>query len=122
MVHKTVLKVDLSCDKCKKELFGIVSKLEGVNKIEADSEKGTIAVIGDADPYNIVTCIRKAGKKAHIVTIGPPPKPEEKKPEEKCKELAKLCTCLYPAHCWGCRTIPIMTMEYEDPTPPCSIM
>ena len=93
----------------------------GVNKIEADPEKGTLDVIGDADPYKIVMCIRKAGKKAQIVTIGPP-KPPEKKPDDLCKELAKLCPCSYPGSCWACRPVPIMTMEYQDQAPPCSIM
>lgn len=66
--------------------------------------KGTLTILGDADPYDIIVRIRKAGKHAEIVSIGPPPGPaplppgpappktdaakkpaENKKPEEKSK-------------------------------------
>ncbi|KAK7307518.1 hypothetical protein VNO77_40654 [Canavalia gladiata] len=95
MVKKTVLKVDINCLKCKKKLLKTVSSIQGVDKIEADEGKGTLTVIGDADPYEIIVRIRKAGKHAEVVSIGPPPAPpkqdaqkkpqENKKPEEKKK-------------------------------------
>ncbi|KAL2906697.1 Heavy metal-associated isoprenylated plant protein 34 [Bienertia sinuspersici] len=137
MVHKTVLRVDVSCDKCKREVFGVVSKIEGVNKIEADSEKGTVVVIGEADPYEIITRLRKAGKSASFETVGPPPKPDgdgtEKKPNDPVKPICPspspcLCPspspypCSYPSGCWACRPITVMTVDYQDPIPPCSIM
>ncbi|KAM7516217.1 hypothetical protein LguiA_005800 [Lonicera macranthoides] len=87
MVHKTVLKVEISCEKCKKKLLKAVSGLEGVDKIEIDGAKGTLTITGDADPYEIIVRTRKTGKFVEVVTIGPPPAPPKpdppKKPEEK---------------------------------------
>ncbi|GKB59293.1 heavy metal-associated isoprenylated plant protein 43-like protein [Tanacetum coccineum] len=87
MVQRTVLKVQLSGDKCKKKILRSVSGLQGVDKIELDVDKGTLTVTGDADPYEIILRTKKAGKFVEVVTIGPPPappkKPDEKKPEEK---------------------------------------
>ncbi|XP_023749076.2 heavy metal-associated isoprenylated plant protein 43 [Lactuca sativa] len=87
MVQRTVLKVQLSCEKSKKRILRSVSGVQGVDKIEMDVAKGTVTVTGDADPYEIILRTKKAGKFVEVVTIGPPPappkKPEEKKPEEK---------------------------------------
>ncbi|KAK4346869.1 hypothetical protein RND71_033208 [Anisodus tanguticus] len=75
MVQKTVLKVDVSCDKCKKKILKAVSGLPGVEKIEIDGVKGTLSVTGNADPYEVIVRSRKAGKFAEVVSIGPPPAP-----------------------------------------------
>ncbi|XP_057443696.1 heavy metal-associated isoprenylated plant protein 43-like [Lotus japonicus] len=94
MVKKTVLKVDINCLKCKKKLLKAVSSLQGIDKVEIDEGKGMLTVTGDADPYDIIVRIRKAGKFAEVVSIGPPPAPPkqepqkqeaQKKPEEKKK-------------------------------------
>lgn len=57
---------------------------------------------GNADPVDVVTRARKTAKWADIVSVGPPPKPEEnkngdKKPEDKNKEDPKkpLPNCMY---------------------------
>ena len=63
-----------------------------MDKIEADEGKGTLTVTGDADPYEIIVRIRKAGKHAEVVSVGPPQAPQkkdEKKPEEKKKPEAE---------------------------------
>ncbi|XP_021834362.1 heavy metal-associated isoprenylated plant protein 43-like [Prunus avium] len=89
MVQRTVLKVDISCLKCKKKLIKAVSGLQGVDKVEADAAKGTLTVTGDCDPYDIIVRTRKVGKFVEVVSIGPPPapaKPAEKKPEQKKEE------------------------------------
>lgn len=57
--------------------------------MELDGAKGTLSVTGDADPYEIVVKTRKAGKYAEVVSIGPPPKPQEKKPEQPKKPEEK---------------------------------
>ncbi|KAE8685403.1 hypothetical protein F3Y22_tig00111098pilonHSYRG00070 [Hibiscus syriacus] len=36
MVKKTVLKVDISCHKCRKKLLEAISGLQGVDKVEVD--------------------------------------------------------------------------------------
>ncbi|XP_008796016.1 heavy metal-associated isoprenylated plant protein 43-like [Phoenix dactylifera] len=91
MVKRTVLKVDLSCQKCKQKLVHAVSGLEGVDKIEVDGAKSTLTVTGDADPIEVIARTRKVGKSAEVVSIGPPPPPpppppklvQEKKPEQQ---------------------------------------
>ncbi|XXG64846.1 hypothetical protein AAC387_Pa05g2690 [Persea americana] len=75
MVQRTVLKVDISCQKCKKKLLRAVSGLQGVDKIEIDAAKGTLTVTGDADPVDIITRTRRTGKAAEVVSVGPPPPP-----------------------------------------------
>lgn len=125
---KTVLKLDIACQKCKTKVLKAVTAIEGiffffffsdiklvgirfhilielqalflilfwicklilvlgVDKVETDEVKGTLAVTGTADPFDIVKRTRKAiacaGKVVDVVTIGPPPKPEEKKPDDK---------------------------------------
>ncbi|XP_020216223.1 heavy metal-associated isoprenylated plant protein 43 [Cajanus cajan] len=144
MVKKTVLKVDINCLKCKRKLIKTVSSLEGVDKIEADEGKGTLTVTGDADPYEIIVRIRKAGKHAEVVSIGPPPAPppkqdaqkkpqENKKPEEKkkpdpVKQDQKSPDQPYmqmpyyyppPQH----QPLAVVYMNrYEDPNPSCTIL
>ncbi|KAF9609487.1 hypothetical protein IFM89_016573 [Coptis chinensis] len=107
MVQRTVLKVNISCQKCKKQLLRAVSGLEGtekddlvgVDKVEVDAAKGTLTVTGNADPYKIMVRTRKIQKTVEIVSIGPPPPPpkpdaggaqkkpeEQKKPDEKKSE------------------------------------
>ncbi|XP_058080076.1 heavy metal-associated isoprenylated plant protein 43-like [Magnolia sinica] len=90
MVQRTVLKVDISCQKCKKKILRAVSGLQGVDKIELDAAKGTLTVTGDADPVRVISRARKTGKSAEVISIGPPPAPPkqdagggQKKQEEK---------------------------------------
>ncbi|XP_014520551.1 heavy metal-associated isoprenylated plant protein 43 [Vigna radiata var. radiata] len=137
MVKKTVLKVDITCAKCKRKLLKTVSSLQGVDKIEADEGKGTLTVTGDADPYDIIVRIRKAGKHAEVVSVGPPPappkqeqkKPEEKKPEEKKKpdpvkqeqkpnDPYTQMPYYYPPH----QPVVVYMNRYEEPNPSCIIL
>jgi hypothetical protein len=53
-------------------------RIAGVDKVEVDAAKGTLTVTGNADPCEIIVCIRKAGKCAEVVSIGPPPEPDKK--------------------------------------------
>ncbi|XP_010940108.1 heavy metal-associated isoprenylated plant protein 2-like [Elaeis guineensis] len=86
MVKRTVLKVDISCQKCKQKLIHAVCGIEGVDKIEVDGAKSTLTVTGDADPIEVIVRARKLGKFAEVVSIGPPPPPpklvQEKQPEK----------------------------------------
>lgn len=45
-----------------------------------------MTVTGDADPYEIIVRIRKAGKHAEVVSIGPPPAPPQKQDAQKKPE------------------------------------
>ncbi|KAI3415110.1 HMA domain-containing protein [Psidium guajava] len=126
MVKKTVLKVSIPCQKCKKKLLKAVSALHGVDKIEVDSSKGTLTVTGDVDPYDVVRRARKAGKYAEVMSIGPPPplpkldgrkKTEEKKPDVKAAQIHT------PFDCPICQQMAVVHMpRWEEPNPSCSIM
>ncbi|KAH6754875.1 hypothetical protein C2S52_021309 [Perilla frutescens var. hirtella] len=129
MVQKTVLKVHISCEKCKTKLLKAVSGLQGVDKVEVDGAKGTLSVTGDADPYEIIVKTRKAGKFAEVVSIGPPPKPQDdkKKPEPKKPEEKKppAHDHIHHAHslCPICDRFPMVAMtRWEEPTPQCNIL
>ncbi|XP_057806859.1 heavy metal-associated isoprenylated plant protein 43-like [Salvia miltiorrhiza] len=126
MVQKTVLKVNISCDKCKTNILKAVSGLQGVDKVEVDGAKGTVSVTGDADPYEIIVKTRKAGKFAEVVSIGPPPKPQEKKPEQKKPEEKKADHKPHdhiPFICPLCERLPVFPITpSEQPTPQCNIL
>ncbi|KAL2552827.1 heavy metal-associated isoprenylated plant protein 7-like [Forsythia ovata] len=132
MVQKTVLKVDISCEKCKKKLLKAVSGLQGIDKVEVDGAKGTLTVTGEADPYEIIVKTRKAGKYVEVVSIGPPPapqkqdgpkKPEEKKPNEKKPEEKAQAHIHTPFTYPICERIPVIPeTRWEEPSPQCSIM
>ncbi|KAL9680617.1 hypothetical protein QQ045_018500 [Rhodiola kirilowii] len=123
VVQKTVLKVDISCDKCKKKILKAITGLQGVDKIEIDAAKGTITVTGNADPYEIIVQERKAGRFAEVVTIGPPPAPEkdvkkdEKKDDKKDHKKADTTSiiCHHPRYIYH-------MMPVEDQQPLCSIL
>ncbi|KAH7658786.1 Copper chaperone domain-containing protein [Dioscorea alata] len=100
MVKRIVLKVDVSCQKCKRKLMQAISRSQGVDKIEIDVIKSTVTVTGDADPIEVIMRTRKAGKFAEIISIGPPPPPpkqtvepvkktEDKKVDDKKKTEEK---------------------------------
>ncbi|XP_052196142.1 heavy metal-associated isoprenylated plant protein 43-like [Diospyros lotus] len=143
MVQRTVLKVDISCHKCKTKLLKAVAGLQGVDKIEVDEAKGTLTVTGDADPYEIIVRTKKAGKFADVVSIGPPPpppkpqddpkkpeqdkKPEQKKPDQKAQpqvqSLSQPQAQPYfhnPHSCPVCEGV--HADRWDDPSPSCSIL
>ncbi|OMO56946.1 hypothetical protein CCACVL1_26137 [Corchorus capsularis] len=134
MVKKTVLKVDISCHKCKKKLLKAISALQGVDKIEVDAAKGTISVTGEADPYEIIVKTRKVGKFVELLSVGPPPpppkqepakKPDEKKPEPKKddKKPDPKPQVHDPSTCPVCHRMSVVYLDrYSEPNPTCSIM
>ncbi|KAK2990414.1 hypothetical protein RJ640_011162 [Escallonia rubra] len=139
MVLKTVLRVDITCEKCKKKLLKAVSGLQGVDKIEIDGAKGTLTVTGEADPYEIIVRTKKAGKFVEVVSIGTPPappkKPDEKKPDEKKPPEQKKPYQIGQAHihmpnyyCPVCdrmpmpMPVPVYMTRGEEPNPSCTIM
>ncbi|KAF9682259.1 hypothetical protein SADUNF_Sadunf05G0090300 [Salix dunnii] len=129
MTQRTVLKVDISCQKCKKKLLKAVSALEGVDKIEADQAKGTLTVTGNADPYEIIIRTRKAGKHAEVVSIGPPPAPPKQDGQKKTQEKKpEVKTQIHDPHtCPQCRqmylmSLPVSMPRYDEPSQSCSVM
>ncbi|XP_075492629.1 heavy metal-associated isoprenylated plant protein 2-like [Primulina tabacum] len=131
MIQKTVLRADISCEKCKKKIIKAVSGLQGVDKVEVDGGKGILSVTGNADPYEIIVRSRKAAKFVEVVSVGPPPVPQkqeaQKKPEEKKAEGKKIdqspAQVQFPLHYPAIRVVPMT--RWEEPPPPnsqCSIL
>ncbi|KZV25955.1 hypothetical protein F511_08900 [Dorcoceras hygrometricum] len=141
MVQKTVLRVDVSCEKCKKKIIKAVSGLRGIDKVEVDGVKGILSVTGDADPYEIIIRTRKAAKFVEVVSVGPPPAPqkkeaqnksEDKKPKEKKADEKKSdqkaqspaqfqFPLQYPVY-EGIRVVPMTRWEDPPPHSQCSIL
>ncbi|TKY70422.1 DEAD-box ATP-dependent RNA helicase 40 [Spatholobus suberectus] len=124
MVKKTVLKVNINCPKCKRKLLKTVSSIQGVDKVEVDGGKGTLTVTGDADPYEIIVRIRKAGKHAEVVSIGPPPEKEaQKKAEDKKDQKRPEPYMQMPRYYPPCQPVAVVyTNRWEEPYPSCTIL
>nr|XP_043633469.1 heavy metal-associated isoprenylated plant protein 2-like [Erigeron canadensis] len=132
MVQKTVLKVKLSCQKCKKRILTSITGLQGIDKIEIDPAKETLTVTGDADPYCVIIQARKIIKCIEVVTIGPPPSvknPEEKKPdtkkpsEDKKPDIVFVPSCIpMPKTCVACPQVAVVHMKEDPCYTACSIM
>ncbi|OWM72360.1 hypothetical protein CDL15_Pgr018245 [Punica granatum] len=86
------------------EILKTVSKLEGIDEISVDAEKGTLTVVGEVDPVLIVKQLRKIKKGASIDSVGPK-KPPEKKPEP-------LKVCDLPPCCKSCQLVAVPV--YDD--------
>lgn len=81
LLQKTVVSVDMLCNKCKKKVMQLVAGIEGIDSIVLAPSKRLVTVIGDADPSEIIRKIRKFRKSAQFVSIGP--SKDEKKDEKK---------------------------------------
>ena len=77
-----------------------------------------MTVTGTVDPVDVIVQARKAGRRASVVTIGPPPKPaaEEKKPEQPATVFVHHVPSWPPCPRYQERVV------YEQDPPPCSIM
>ncbi|XP_057838975.1 heavy metal-associated isoprenylated plant protein 43 isoform X1 [Cryptomeria japonica] len=118
MKNSTVVSVEISCCKCKKKVMKIAADIPGVESIKVDGSTNTLTVIGEVDPVQVTTKIRKFKKRAQIISVGPP-KSEEKdkdKDGEKNKEDDKL-----PISCPRCNVWIVQDISAFDSNP-CSIM
>lgn len=84
----------------------------GVDQVSIDGEKGTLTVVGSVDPVLLATKVRKTGKMAEIVSVGPPKKPDS---PTKCPLTIPLPLC-----CDYCQFVPIPYTSYD--AGPCSIL
>ncbi|KAJ4965494.1 hypothetical protein NE237_017343 [Protea cynaroides] len=129
MAQRTVLKVNIACQRCRKKLLKAVSGLEDVDEIQVDAEKGTLTVTGNADPYEVAVRARTAIRYAEVVTIGPPPNPnsktkkddgaDQKKPKSDDDHQQKL-VYLPSRSCHVCERV--FVVWDERPNQLCSIM
>ncbi|KMT09984.1 hypothetical protein BVRB_5g122000 [Beta vulgaris subsp. vulgaris] len=85
---RTVLKVNVSSKKSQKEILSAVAKIEGVEKLEMDGNKGILTVIGEVEPVPIFKALKKIGQTPEIVSVGPP-KPQRCGPYCYCGSCQK---------------------------------
>ncbi|KAG2643221.1 heavy metal-associated isoprenylated plant protein 4-like [Panicum virgatum] len=121
---KIVLKVAITCKKCKTCVLGISSKIKGIKSLTYDDEKSTLTVVGEVDVVEIVAALRKAKHPAEVVSVTDEKKEAEekkkkeeeekkKKEEEKKKEEAAKKKCCCPLPCPIC--------PKACPPPPCPL-
>nr|XP_048331652.1 heavy metal-associated isoprenylated plant protein 43-like [Ziziphus jujuba var. spinosa] len=85
-MKRTVVKVNINCQICKSDVLKAVTKLSG-----------------DVDPVLIVKKVRKIGKAAEVVSVGPP-KPEPKKSPKYI---------LLPPYCNDCQFVGVGFTPYD---------
>ncbi|KAI7993237.1 Heavy metal-associated isoprenylated plant protein 43 [Camellia lanceoleosa] len=116
-VKKMEVKVSIHCHKCKSDVLKSVTKLQGIDQISVDSEKGILTIIGNVDPVLVATQVRKTKKVADFIGVSPP-KAKEKKLDPPKSEPTK---CI-PDRCNECQLVAVSYSVPYDNNPFCSIL
>lgn len=58
-VTTTVFKIRLHCEGCEKKICQIISKIEGVQKVETELENDLVRVVGNMDVTSVPECLKK---------------------------------------------------------------
>ncbi|GLT79571.1 hypothetical protein SLA2020_510540 [Shorea laevis] len=114
---KIVIKVQITCEKCRSKALKIAAETDGVNSIAIQgADKDELVVIGDGIDSATLTCtLRKKLGFATILTVqDEKPKDKDKKPEPPPVCIPSICYPYPPT----CRDLVVC-----DPNPsPCSIL
>ncbi|KAF5942680.1 hypothetical protein HYC85_020322 [Camellia sinensis] len=106
-VQKIEVKVSIHCHKCKSDVLKSVTKLQGIDQVSVDSEKGILTVIGNVDP---------TGKVAELIGVGPPRAKENPPPKPP------MPVCLPDCCCNKCQLVAVGYAVPYDNNPFCSIL
>ncbi|XP_047077568.1 disease resistance protein Pik-1-like [Lolium rigidum] len=95
MKQKIVIKVEMTCDKCRSKAMALVAATVGVDSVAlAGDGKDQVVVVGDGvDSVKLTSALRKKVGHAHLVQV-------KKEEEEKKKpaEAANVVEYTYPWH------------------------
>uniref|UniRef100_A0ACD5V6Z4 Uncharacterized protein n=1 Tax=Avena sativa TaxID=4498 RepID=A0ACD5V6Z4_AVESA len=82
MKQKIVIKVHMTCDKCRSKALGLVASNHGVESVGIEGDdRDRLAVVGNGlDAANLTACLRKKVAYAELVTVEEVVA-KEKKPE-----------------------------------------
>ncbi|CAH2042334.1 unnamed protein product [Thlaspi arvense] len=83
MLSTVVLKIRLHCDGCTHKIKRIISKIKGVQSVEADGQKDLVTVKGTMDVKELTPYLKEKLKRSVEIV---PPKKEEGGGEKKEKE------------------------------------
>ncbi|CAN6461980.1 unnamed protein product [Victoria cruziana] len=105
-----------------------VSSLSGIDQISMDMKEKKLTVVGDVDPVDVVSKLRKQWH-TEIVTIGPAKEPEKKKEEPKKEEkggakkdpVAELVEAYKHYNPWPCQTTHYFVASAEENPNACVI-
>ncbi|KAI3733315.1 hypothetical protein L6452_12757 [Arctium lappa] len=69
-VVETVLKINMHCEGCAKDVKRCILKMQGVQTVNVDMKKSHVIVKGSFDPKNLVAYIsKKGGRHAEMVNV-----------------------------------------------------
>lgn len=64
-----MMRVDVHCDGCKRQMMEVLQNLKGVYSVVLDAEQGTVRVIGKVNPTTILNVFDKYGKHGEVSSL-----------------------------------------------------
>ncbi|CAN6273243.1 unnamed protein product, partial [Urochloa humidicola] len=98
MKQKIVIKVQMSCDKCRSKAMSLVAATGGVDSVAiAGADRDQVVVVGDGvDSIQLTSALRKKVGPAQLVQVGKDKKEDKPKPPP-----AAAAVPVYPAWCYA---------------------
>ncbi|GLJ10205.1 hypothetical protein SUGI_0124060 [Cryptomeria japonica] len=96
-----VLKLTIETEKSKRKALKVIAAVKGVDSVAVDMEKQKMTVIGEADPVNVTSRLRKSGFcLAELLSVEPT---KEKKIKVENAEIPTVLCVQRPYYCdYGC--------------------
>ncbi|XP_047079679.1 disease resistance protein Pik-1-like [Lolium rigidum] len=114
MKQKIVIKVEMTCDKCRSKAMALVAATVGVDSVAlAGDSKDQVVVVGDGvDSVKLTSTLRKKVGHALLVQVGEVKKEEEKKKPAEVAVAANAVEYAYPWHYYQYPTHAVPVYEH----------